>query len=101
MWRRVWVWKRKGRDGSSYCLRGHDDSGRIRTESVGRDRKLAEQLWHKREPELNAGKLRSVRPIRHEESVEQEVQTATGRAAPASVADLEYTLKSFGEQEDA
>ena len=101
MWRRVWVWKRKGRDVSSYCLRWHDDSGRICTESVGRDRKLAEQLWHKRESELNAGELRSVRPIRHEEFVEQEVQTATGRLAPASVANLEHTLKSFGEQEEA
>jgi len=35
MWRRIWIWKRKGKNGSTYCLRWHDDRGRIHTESVG------------------------------------------------------------------
>ena len=49
VWRRVWLWERRGRKGSTYCLRWHDDRGRIRTESLGRDRKLVKQLRHKRE----------------------------------------------------
>ena len=44
MWRRVWIWKRKLKNGQTYCLRWHDDAGRIRTETIGPDRKLADRL---------------------------------------------------------
>ena len=97
MWRRVWIWERKGRNGSTYCLRWHDDRGRIRTESVGRDRKLVKQLRHKREFELNAGRLRSVTPVAYKGFVEEELEAGAGRLAPKSLADLEHTLRSFGE----
>ena len=74
MWRRVRIWKRKLKSGAVYGLRWHDDNGRVRTESVGSSRKLAEELQHKRERELNNGELRATARIKYKEFESEEVE---------------------------
>lgn len=96
MWRRVWIWKRKLKNGQTYCLRWHDDTGRIRTETVGPDKKLTEQLRAKQEQDLNAGKLRAVMRMSYEDFKAQELEAMKGRMAVKSLEDLEQTLTSFG-----
>ena len=95
MWQRVWIWERKRKKGKTYCLRWRDDGGRVRTEAIGSDRKLAERLRSKRESELNSGKHREVRAIHYDEFVKEELAIMSGRLAEGSVVELEQTLRSF------
>ena len=43
-WRRVWLFVRKGRRRTTYCLRWYDDVGRVRTESVASDKMPADAV---------------------------------------------------------
>ncbi len=97
MWRRVWVWERRLKKGKTYCLRWHDDEGRVRSETVGSDRKLAERLRGEREHGLNAGTLHEPRRISYGEFVAEELILMRSRLAPSSLEGLEFTLRSFGE----
>jgi len=96
MWRRVWIWERKLKKGKAYCLRWHDESGRIRTETVGPERKLAERLSAERQHELNAGQFRTPRRVSYEEFGREEVEVMQGQMAPASLKELELVLRQFG-----
>ena len=82
--------------GVVYCLRWHDENGRVRTETVGSNRKLAEELQHKRERRLNAGGLRAASRMTYEEFQKEELAVMKGRLAPASLVALAHTLKLFG-----
>lgn len=62
-WHRVWFYVRKGKRRTTYALRWFGMDGRVKTESVGTDKKLAERLRRQREAELNAGTYQEVRPI--------------------------------------
>jgi integrase len=62
-WHRVWFSIRKGKRRTIYALRWFGTDGRVRTESVGTDKKLAERLRRQREAELNTGTYQEVRPI--------------------------------------
>ena len=95
MWRRVWIWKRKLKKGQTYCLRWHDERGRIQTEAVGPDRKLAEQLCYKRQFDLNSGKLRSIRKISYEDFKNEDIVAMKGRMAQKSLEDLQQTLEGL------
>lgn len=89
--------KPKLKSGQTYCLRWYDGTGRMRTETAGPDRKLAERLRSKRESDLNAGKLRETRRISFDEFREEELDAMRGRLAERSIEDLENTLVSFGD----
>ena len=82
VWRRVWIWKRTLKAGVVYCLRWHDEHGRVRTETVGSNRRLAEELQHKRERRLNAGGLRATSRMTYEEFQTEEFAAMKGRLAP-------------------
>jgi len=97
-WRKVWVWQRKLKKGNAaYCLRWHDVRGRIRTETVGPDKKLAERLRTQREAELNAGKLNEVPDVSFDEFKKTELKAMKGRMAEGSLTELEYALRKFKE----
>ncbi len=95
MWRRVWIWERKLKKGVTYCLRWHDERGRIRTETVGTDRKLAERLRSQREVELNEGRLEHVQRISFEEFAKEELQVMRGRLAEGTLDIIERSLREF------
>ena len=95
MWQRVWIWKRKLKTGIVYCLRWHDENGRVRTEAVGSNRKLAEELQHKREYQLNNGELRATANVTYEEFKTDELKMMRGRLAPSTLVGLERTLRLF------
>jgi hypothetical protein len=97
MWRRGWIWKRTLKKGQTYCLRWHDESGRIRTETVGPDRRLAERLRTRREEDLNSGRLRGIRKVAYEAFQNEELEAMKGRLAESSLESLERTLVGFGE----
>jgi integrase len=95
MWRRVWIWKRKVKKGVTYCVRWRDKRGRIRSESIGSDRKLAERMRTEREMELNRGSLDNQKPMRFDDFAASDVRTQTGRIAARSVVELERTFRHF------
>ena len=95
MWRRVWISKRRLKKGVSYCLRWLDRHGRVRTESSGRDRKLAEGLRAQREAALNAGSLRNIRRLPFERFKKEEEDVMRGRVADGSVAQIKISLDHF------
>jgi len=97
MWRRVWIWKRTLKKDQTYCLRWHDETGRIRTETVGPDKRLAERLRTRREEDLNSGRLRGIRKIAYETFQNEELEAMNGRLAESSLESLERTLAGFGE----
>jgi hypothetical protein len=78
-WRRVWIFKRELRTRTTYCLRWYDGSNRIRSEAVGPDKRLAEDLRRRRELELNSGRFRDIVPIRFSEFVDEHLRLLEGR----------------------
>ncbi len=97
MWQRVWIWKRKLKKGVTYCLGRHDEQGRIRTESVGTDRRLAERLRSEREVELNNGQLATTRPSSYDDFVREELKIMAGRVSESYIGALRFVLGSFGD----
>lgn len=95
MWRRVWIWERKLKGSRSYCLRWHDDLGRIKTEGVGEDLRLARRLRVKRERELNDSKLKKVASISLEGFIAEEQRLLAGRLAEASLYEIRRVLRAF------
>jgi len=83
--------------GKVYCLRWHDDGGRVRSEAVGPDRELAERLRNDRERQLNAGQLRAVARVTYEEFEAEELEVLQGRLAPSALVEVRRTLRLFGE----
>jgi len=96
-WRKVWIWERELKGGTTYCLRWHDDRGKVRTETVGPDRKLAERLRTQREAELNSGKLNESPDVSYEEFKETELDAMKGRLPESSWGELERSRRKFGE----
>ena len=96
-WRKVWIWERELKEGTTYCLRWHDDRGKVRTETVGPDRKLADRLRTQREAELNNGKLNETPDVSYKEFKETELDAMKGRLAESSWGELERSLRKFQE----
>ena len=92
MWQRVWIWERKRREGKTYCLRWHDNRGRVRTEYVGSDRKFAERMRAKREAEVNSGMLQGLTPISFEDFVSEELEIMSGRLAKGTLAGIQQAF---------
>jgi len=95
MWRRVWIWERKLKSGKTYCLRWQDERGRVRTEAVGPDRKLAARMRAKREAALNTGRYRALRRIPFENLVREEEEVMAGRVADATLQQIRTSLDHF------
>jgi len=93
MWRRVW--KRKLKDGTTYCIRWYDKRGRVRTETVGPDRKLAERARTQREADLNSGRYTYVTRVSFPEFVEEELELMEGRLAPGTLEQVRISLEHF------
>ena len=96
-WRKVWIWERSLESGTKYVLRWHDEQGRIRSETVGTDRKLAERLRHQKEYELNAGLLNESPEVDYQEFKRGELDRMKGRVAESTLVGLELTLRNFRE----
>ena len=95
MWQRVWIWKRKLKKGVTYCVRWYDKRGRMRTQTTGPDRKLAERIRSEKEVELNHSSLDEQKRIRFDDFAASDVRTQTGRIAVRSVVELERTFRHF------
>ncbi len=95
MWRKVWIWTRKRKEGKTYCLRWHDDRGRTRTESVGSDRKLAERLRTQKESDLNSGKVEAIERVGFDAFMSEELEIMEGRVSQSSIKGLDLTLGHF------
>lgn len=95
MWRRVWIWERRLKRGRTYCLRWYDKRGRIRTETVGPDRKLAERLRKQWEFALNSGGVLTVKRIRYQDFVDEELAIMSGRLAQGTLQQLRTCLEHF------
>ncbi len=96
-WRKVWIWERSLKSGTKYVLRWHDKRGKIRSETVGTDKKLAERLRTQKEADLNAGKLNETPEVGFDEFKEREMQAMQGRLAESSLVELERALRLFGD----
>ncbi len=95
MWQRVWIWERSLKMRTVYCLRWRDKQGRVRTETVGPDRKLAERMRTEREAALNSGKYRTLRRVSFQDFVNEEEEVMTGRVAEATVQQTRTSLDHF------
>ena len=95
MWRRVWIWKRKLKGGTTYCIRWCDKRGRVRTETVGPDRKLAERARTRREADLNSGRYTYVKRVPFDEFMEEELELMEGRLAPGTLEQVRISLDHF------
>jgi integrase len=93
MWRRVWIWKRKAKKGVTYYVRWRDQGGRVRSESIGTDRKLAERLRSQREVEINSRGFCEVAAIPYDEFVQEELVILRGRVSPGTVDATEIALR--------
>lgn len=91
MWRRAWIWKRRQRSAVSgqrpviYYIRWYDDEWHVRSESVGTNRTIAEQVRRRREQELNAGLLGTVRSVPLAKFAEEHVRLIARRVRPATL----------------
>lgn len=95
MWRKVWIFKRKRGRQTSYALRWYNERGRVKTETVGTDKKLAEALRKRKEHELNSGITKEVQNISFEAFCEEHLRLMQGRMAPRSILDIQMTLELF------
>ena len=95
MWRKVWIWKRELKKGAVYCLRWNDDFGRVKTETIGPDKKLVERILRGREEQLNSGMLRTVPNIALSEFTAEELEMMKGQLSKGSIDILRQTLTEF------
>ena len=104
MWHRVWTFerkrkgkKRKGKKRTTYtyCLRWFGEDGRVRTEAVGTDRRLAEQLRRHREAELNSGAFQQPKPIALGAFTREHLILMPGQVTERTLVDQEATLRRF------
>jgi integrase len=84
-WRRVWLRVREGRRRKVYCLQWYNEQGRMKTEAVGADKRLAERLAREGEHELNNGLLMEVKRVRLEAFRDEHLRLVAGRLAPATI----------------
>jgi len=85
------------RRGKTYCLRWHEDGGRVPTEAVGPDRGLTEQLRNDRERRLNAGQLRAAAKVTYEEFEAEGLAVLRGRLAPSALVEVRPTSRLLRE----
>lgn len=93
MWRRVWRMTRKGKRGLRYAVQWYDDAARMRTESCGPSKRIAEELRRRREMELNAGLLQSTRAIRLAAFGRDYLSLVAPQLAKATVVDHAMVLR--------
>lgn len=94
-WQRVWFHIRRGKNRTTYCLRWFGEDGRVRTQAVGPDKKLAEQLRRQRESELNSGAFREVQAVKLGAFAEEHVMLMAGQVTPSTLEDQRATLARF------
>ncbi len=97
MWKKAWLYKRKAKKGVKYALRWYDERGRVRTQSVGPDKKLAERLRKEKEHGINSGVTREVTRITFEDFVREHLELVKGRLSERTVPEHETTLRQFRE----
>ncbi len=73
------------------------EGGRVRTESVGTSKKLAERLKKLKEYELNSGIASSIKAIRFPDFRAEELKVLEGRAAPKTLVEVARILRDFAE----
>ena len=95
MWRKVWIWERKRKEGKTYCVRWLDDRGRTRTEGVGPDRRLAERIRTQKESDLNSGKVEAIDRVGFDAYMSEELEIMKGRVSPSTIKGLDLTLGHF------
>jgi integrase len=95
---KVWIRKRKTKQGVSYSLRWRDEDGAMRSKLIGRvGRECAEQERIKKEHSLTFGGDEEVREIGWDEFVEEHLQFSKAKKA-VSTADIEErVLQQIGE----
>ena len=96
MWHRIWIWQRKLKTGKVYCPRWYDARGRMRTETVGTDPKLAERMRTQKEADLNSGKVGEVERTSFDAFMSEELEVMEGRLSESSVRNMDVSLRHFG-----
>jgi hypothetical protein len=94
-WTRVWFYIRKGKRRTTYALRWFGTDGRVKTESVGPDKKLAERLRRQREAELNTGTYQEVRPMRLGAFITEHLALMQGQLCPRAYAAKRARLSAW------
>jgi integrase len=98
MWQRVWIWKRSLKTGTVYYIRWFGQNGKVRSEAVGSDRRLAERRRSLKETEINSGDgPEELLDISWADFMDEEQRLLKGRQAKSSLVGLETILRMFGE----
>jgi integrase len=97
MWRRVWIHKRKNKKGRSYSIRWYNRRGRMRCQTTGPDKRLAERLRVCKEAEINSASYEEIERISYDDFVTEELAVIEGRLAAKSVVEAARALRHFGE----
>ncbi len=95
-WRRVWLWARKTKAGTTYYLRWYGHNGRMKSESCRcGDKKDAERLRRERERALNAGELGMIEPIRLEAWIDEDLRLRRRTVRPRTLEEDDRALGSL------
>lgn len=95
MWRRVWIAKRRLPSGVTHQLRWYGADGKERAESVGPDKRHAENQRRAREQELNYGLLDAAPACRLSLFDIEYFKLRAGQAQPSTLTGERALLKRF------
>ncbi len=95
MWRRVWLYERKGKRGKSYNLRWYGDDGRMKTRAAGSNARAAEQARREFETQLNGGTYVDQKSVRLFEFLEEHLELVKPRLAEGSYVEYKACFERF------
>lgn len=95
MWRRAWLYERRGKRGTTYHIRWYGEDGRMRTRAAGRNERAAEQARRELELRINGGAYEEQSALRLSEYLEEHLEAVKARLAAGSVREYERCFKSF------
>ena len=98
MWRRVWIFERKGKKRTMYYLRWYGDDGRMKTKVASISRRSAEDRRRELELKLNMGEYSETVDVRFTEVLREDLELIEGQLAPATVAGYGRQLQNFAEK---
>jgi len=92
------ILKRKGKKGVSYSIQWVDPrTGRRKTETVGRDRSLAQRMAADRRQELLEGRCAGITRISYDDFTKEHIEAVRGQLAPGTCHEHELVLGQFKE----